>query len=29
VKRDGDWFINKVFYPYETGGDPIIQRIAP
>lgn len=29
VKRDGNWFINKIYYPYVAGENPIIQRIVP
>ena len=29
IKEGGDWFINKVYYPYAAGEDPIIQRLAP
>ncbi len=29
IEEGGDWFINKVYYPYVAGEDPIIQRLTP
>lgn len=28
IETDGDWFINKIYYPYVVGDAPIIQRLS-